>query len=133
MGARRDDVSLLLRARRGAALILLGALLALPAAARDEARRTAANHAAIAYHAESRNVGWASDRRSRREAQLEALRQCGHPQCEVAAAFSGGCAALARADRRHVTQRGASRAEAETRALRRCGAGCEIAAWVCTR
>ena len=133
MGARRHDVSATRFASRVAASLALGALIALPAAAREAPRKSAANHGAIAYHAASRNVGWAADRRTRREAQREALRQCGHPQCAVVASVSGNCAALARDDRRHVTQQGATRAEAEARALRRCGAGCEPVAWVCTR
>jgi hypothetical protein len=133
MGARRDDVNGTRRALLAAALLVLGALPALPAATREEPRRAVANHAAIAYHAPSRDVGWASDRRTRREAQVEALRQCGHPQCEVVASLKGGCAALARNEQRHFSQRGASRAEAEAKALRRCGARCEIVAWVCTR
>ena len=133
MGARRDDVKRLLRAIRVPALLLLGVMAALPAAAREEKRSTARNHGAIAYHAPSRNVGWASDRRTRREAQVEALRQCGHPQCEVVASLNGGCAALAQGGQRHFSQRGVNRAEAETKALRRCGARCEIVAWVCTR
>jgi len=131
MGARRDDVSRLRRA--ASAVLLLSALLALPAEAREAKRSAAPSHAAIAYHAPSRNVGWASERRTRREAQLEALRQCGHPQCEVVTSLSGGCAALAQGEKRHFSQRGASRAEAEAKALRRCGAGCAIVAWVCTR
>ena len=133
MGARRDDVSGARRAWLAAGLLVLGALPALPAAEREEPHRAAANNAAIAYHAPSRNVGWASERRTRREAQLEALRQCGHPQCEVVASLNGGCAALAQGGQRHFSQRGVNRAEAETKALRRCGARCEIVAWVCTR
>ena len=133
MGARRHDVSAVRRAWLAAALLVAGALSAPPAAARQEPRRAAANHAAIAYHAPSRNVGWASERRTRRQAQLEALRQCGHPQCEVVASLNGGCAALAQGNKRHFMQRGANRAEAEAKALRRCGADCAIAAWVCTR
>jgi hypothetical protein len=133
MGARRDDVKRMLRAMHVPVLFLLGVMSALPAAAREEKRSTAANHGAIAYHAPSRNVGWASDRRTRREAQVEALRQCGQPQCEVVASLKGGCAALARNELRHFSQRGANRAEAEAKALHRCGARCEIVAWVCTR
>ena len=131
MGARRDDVS---RARRAAvAVLILSALSALPAEAREAKRSTTPSHAAIAYHAPSRNVGWASERRTRREAQLEALRQCGHPQCEVVTSLTDGCAALAQGEKRHSSQRGANRAEAEAKALRRCGVRCEIVAWVCTR
>jgi len=131
MGARRNHVIRVLRT--ACAALLLGALLAAPAAAREAKRSATPGHAAIAYHAPSRNIGWASERRTRRDAQLEALRQCGHPQCEVVTSLSAGCAALARNEQRHSSQRGASRAEAEAKALRRCGARCEIVAWVCTR
>lgn len=133
MGARRDDVSRARRAALAAVLVVLGSVPVLAGAAKEEPRRAAVKHAAIAYHAASRDVGWASERRTRREAQLEALRQCGHPRCEVVASLNSGCAALARSAQRHVTQRGANRAEAEAKALRRCGARCEIVAWVCTR
>ena len=44
-----------------------------------------------------------------------------------------GCAALAREAKKHSAQKGASRQEAEAKALRRCGDKCEIAAWTCTR
>lgn len=114
------------------ALLLLGAACVPPAAAR-EVIRGPSNHGAIAYHAESASVGWATDRRTNREARVEALRQCGHPNCEVVVSIRGGCAALARGSKAHAVQKGATRAEAETKALRRCGAGCAILAWACTR
>jgi uncharacterized protein DUF4189 len=128
---RRDDVS-----TRGAALIALlalGALCASPAAARDEPRRGSAIFGAIAYHPESGSVGWATDRKTSREAKVEALRQCGHEKCEVMASVSRGCAALARSTKKHSVQNGVTRQEAEAKALRRCGEQCEIAAWTCTR
>ncbi len=90
-------------------------------------------HAAIAYHAPSGSVGWATDRATSREARIEALRQCGHPRCEVVGTVRAGCAALARSPRSFKVQSGATRQEAEAKALRRCGEGCEIAAWTCTR
>jgi hypothetical protein len=128
---RRDDVS-----SPGAALIALlalGALCASPAGARDEPRRGTSVHGAIAYHPESGSVGWATDRKSSREAKVEALRQCGHEKCEVMASVSRGCAALARSTKKHAVQNGVTRQEAESKALRRCGDQCEIAAWTCTR
>jgi hypothetical protein len=90
-------------------------------------------HGAIAYHAGSGGVGWATDRRTSREARIEALRQCAHPKCEVVGTVRAGCAALARSDGRFKVQKGATRAEAEAKALRVCGGGCEIAAWTCAR
>ena len=115
------------------ALLALGALCASPAGARDEPRRGASVHGAIAYHPESGSVGWATDRKSSREAKVEALRQCGHEKCEVMASVSRGCAALARSAKKHSVQNGVTRQEAESKALRRCGEQCEIAAWTCTR
>jgi hypothetical protein len=117
----------------GTALIALLALCALPAAARDEPRRGTSVHGAIAYHAESGSVGWATDRKTSREAKVEALRQCGHEKCEAVAAVNRGCAALARSPKKHAVQTGVTRQEAEAKALRRCGEQCEIAAWTCTR
>ena len=121
---------------RGAALIALlalGALCTSPAGARDEPRRGSSVFAAIAYHPESGSVGWATDRKSSREAKVEALRQCGHAKCEVLSSVSRGCAALARSTKKHAVQNGVTREEAEAKALRRCGEQCEIAAWTCTR
>src|SRR5262249_51916129 len=128
MGRRRDDVK-----SGSALLLLLAALVAAPAMARDQVKPTNSPHAAIAYHAESGAVGWATDRKTDRDAKVEALRQCGHERCEVVSAVSRGCAALARDAKKHSVEKGVSRQEAETRALRRCGERCEIAAWTCTR
>ena len=111
---------------------LLVASVSLPAAAQSKAKGSAL-HGAIAYHQGSGSVGWATDRRSSREASVEALNQCAHPQCIVVASASKGCAALARSARKFATHKGATRQEAETKALSRCGAGCEVAAWTCTR
>ena len=115
------------------ALLALGALCASPASARDEPRRGSPVFGAIAYHPESGSVGWATDRKSSREAKVEALRQCGHAKCEVLSSVSRGCAALARSTKKHAVQNGVTRQEAEAKALRRCGEQCQIAAWTCTR
>jgi len=115
------------------ALFLVIAACSQSVAAREEVRVRAGYHGAIAYHPESGSIGWATDRRTDREARVEALRQCGHERCEVVAAVTRGCVALARTGKTHVVQKGATRQEAEAKALRRCGARCEIAAWTCTR
>ena len=113
---------------------VLCACVAVPsAAARDDWRPRNLYHGAIAYHHASGSVGWATDRRTSREARIEALRQCAHERCEVVASVTRGCAALARETKKHAVQKGATRQEAEAKALRRCGAQCEIAAWTCTR
>ena len=128
MGRRRDDVRL-----RGALYIALVVGCVTSAAAREQTKSNGSLHGAIAYHAASGSVGWATDRKTIRDAKVEALRQCGHEKCEVVAEVNRGCAALAREGARHSAQRGASRQEAEARALRSCGEKCEIAAWTCTR
>ena len=130
MDRRRDDVK---HGSAVAALLALAALSSVPAAAREESHSRNSLHGAIAYHVATGSVGWATDRKSSRDAKVEALRQCGHERCEVVAEVSRGCAALARETKKHSAQKGASRQEAEAKALRHCGDKCEIAAWTCTR
>ena len=121
------------RTVRGLVALLCVCAAAQSAAAPDARRPHNLYHGAIAYHHASGSVGWATDRRTSREAKIEALRQCGHANCEVVAAVTRGCAALAREAKKHVVQKGSTRQEAEAKALRRCGERCEIAAWTCTR
>jgi hypothetical protein len=101
--------------------------------AADSSRSKNASYGAIAYHAASNSIGWASDRRTGREARIEALKQCGREECIVVATVSRACAALAKDAKKFVVQKGATRQEAETKALGKCGAKCEVAAWTCTR
>src|SRR5262245_25562845 len=104
MGCWRDDV------RRSRAIVLaLAALCISPAAARDQQKSSSSLHGAIAYHAESGSVGWATDRKSSRDAKVDALRQCNHEKCEVVAEVNRGCAALAREGKKYSTQKGATR------------------------
>lgn len=112
-----------------AILILAGATGVLGA---QKAKPRNALYGAIAYHQASGSTGWASDRRSSREARIEALKQCGREECVVVATVSRDCAALAANARKFSAQKGATQQEAETKALARCGADCRIAAWVCT-
>ena len=128
MGCRRDDVRF-----RSILLIALSAVCISSATAREQQKSTGSLHGAIAYHAASGSVGWATDRKSSRDAKVEALRQCAHEKCEVVAEVNRGCAALAREGKKHSAQKGASRQEAEAKAMRHCGERCEIAAWMCTR
>jgi hypothetical protein len=111
-------------------LLLLGTLVS-PAQAREISRN--ALYGAIAYHGESGSSGFAVDRRNSREARIEALRQCGHPKCEIVARLRSDCGAVAKSARKIFTERGATRQEAETKALRRCGDACEIVVWACAR
>ena len=128
MGRRRDDVRF-----RGALFVALVAGCSTSAAAREQPKSNGSLHGAIAYHAASGSVGWATDRKSSRDAKVEALRQCAHERCEVVAEVNRGCAALAREGKKHSAQKGANRQEAEAKAMRSCGDKCEIAAWTCTR
>jgi hypothetical protein len=103
--------------------------------AADKAKPAGRNQyfGAIAYHEGSGSFGWASDRRTSREARIEALEQCGRQECVVVAAVSRACAALAKNSKKFAVQKGATRKEAETRALGKCGAQCELVVWTCTR
>lgn len=111
--------------------LLLSGMLFSPAQAREPPR--SGLYGAIAYDASGGNYGFAVDRRNSRDARLEALRQCGQPKCEVVARLRADCGALAKGARKSVVQRGTTRQEAESKALRRCGEGCEIVVWACTR
>jgi hypothetical protein len=90
---------------------------------------------AIAYHRPSQAWGVSYDTARARDASVEALRQCGHKQCEVVHKFKNGCAALADGPKAKAAaaSSGATRDEAETKALKRCGPGCTALAWACTR
>jgi hypothetical protein len=117
--------------KRVASVVLLFAAFAASAADRAPTRNQ--YYAAIAYHGPTNSVGWATDRKSAREAKLEALKQCGHERCEVVASITRGCGALARDANKYAVQKGATRNEAETKALKRCGSQCQVLAWTCTR
>lgn len=92
-----------------------------------------ANHGAIAFHRDSSSFGYAVEQRTARAAQVEALRQCRHERCEVVARLRNNCGAVANGPKRFAVGRGAARQEAETKALKGCGAGCDIVVWACTR
>ena len=65
---------------------------------------------------------------------MEALRQCGNSRCEVVHRFKNGCAALADGPKAAIGASGATRDEAETKALKRCSdSRCQLIAWACTR
>ena len=140
MGARRHDVTALRWAARG---LLAAALLhaALPASAetKENKRSPAPNRfGAIAYDRAVPSWGVGYNHARARDANVEALKQCGHGKCEVVHKFKNGCAALADGPKVHFAASGATRSEAETKTLRRCaevnrGASCNLIAWGCTR
>ena len=124
--------------RRGGLLAIVSAavLATFPAANPVDAATQSKKPAfgAIAYEPTRGAAGYAYDFRSSREARTEALKQCGHPTCEVIVSFRNACAAVARGARKPVATTGATRAEAETKAMRLCGPkACEIVAWACTK
>jgi hypothetical protein len=114
-------------------LLFFSSFFSVPGAAQEKPATRSSFHGAIAYHHGSDSMGWATDRRTSREARIEALKQCGHEQCVVVATVTRNCAALARNPKKFAVQKGATRQEAETKALSKCGAQCEIAVWTCTR
>jgi Domain of unknown function (DUF4189) len=91
-------------------------------------------YGAIALQRETGQLGYAYNSATSRAAKMEALSQCADPRCEVVAAFSNACGALARGPKKYFPATGATRQEAETKALRLCAAGgCELKAWACTK
>jgi len=91
-------------------------------------------YGAIALQRETGQLGYAYNSATSRAAKIEALNQCAHPRCEVVAAFSNACGALARGPKKYFPATGATRQEAETKALRLCAAKeCEVTAWACTK
>lgn len=144
---------------RLAAAIAVLAALPLPAA---QAAKTVTHkpvYGAIALDRTSGDAGYAVLRRNTNEAKLDALQACGTDACEVVLQFRGECGALAWSPTagnakaagkdgksaaksvapkavapKYVASRGATRAEAETKARRSCGAkDCDIKAWACSR
>jgi len=85
---------------------------------------------AIAYDSKSGAFGYAVDRKTRREAESDAFRQCG--DCSVIKTFRDNCGAVAERPGKFAWEIGASREIAEKKALQKCGAGCKIAVWACT-
>lgn len=88
---------------------------------------------ALAYHRDSGSFGYSVNAKDSRSARLAALKECGHPRCEVVASLSKDCGAVANGPKKFVASRGATRQEAEARALRLCGEKCEIVGWACPR
>lgn len=131
MGARRDDVTM------RSIFILSAFFLIFPVQAAKQSA-TPNRFGAIAYHRATQSWGVSYDMPRARDASVEALKQCGHHECEVVHKYKNGCAALADGPKALAPSSGATRAEAETKALKHCsalnrGAGCKLIAWACTR
>ena len=115
------------------AIALLLAAAGAPQSQAAESKKSAKATGAIAYHRESGSFGYAVNAKDSRTARVDALKQCAHPKCEVVASLSKDCGAVANGPKKFVASRGATRQEAETKALRLCGERCEIAGWACPR
>ena len=88
---------------------------------------------AIAYHSARGAYGYAVDQKSRRDAEIEAVRQCGS-DCDVIRTFRNACGAIADEERHFAWDTGASREIAEPKVLAKCGGPqCKITVWACTR
>jgi hypothetical protein len=132
----RDDTKRL-RAIARAALVYLGLVAAFTCVAEPALAKIVKKkglHGAIALQRETGQFGYASDSTTLRAAKIEALRQCADPRCEVVASFRNACGALARGPKKYFSATGATRQEAETKALRLCAAkDCAVTTWACTR
>lgn len=120
-----------------AAVLRLGLIAAIACAAEPALAKIVVKkgvYGAIALQRDTGQIGYAYNAATSRAAKMEALDQCAHPRCEVVAAFSNACGALARGPKKYFPATGATRQEAETKALRLCAAGaCEVKAWACTK
>ena len=114
-------------------VVLLALLAAAAPALAAKQSATPNRFGAIAYHRASQAWGVAYDTARARDAEVAALKQCGQKECVVVHKFKNGCAALASGPNTSAAASGATRDEAETKALKRCGAGCSALAWGCTR
>lgn len=118
------------------ALVVALAFVAAPAPAKVVVKKGV--YGAIALQRETGQFGYAYDSATSRAAKIEALKQCADPRCEVVAAFSNACGGLARNPARgpkgYFPATGATRPEAEAKALRLCAAReCTVVAWACTK
>ena len=109
------------------------AVLALSPESWGASKKSHPHNGALAYHRDSGSFGFAVNAVDSRSAKVTALSQCGHPKCEVVVKLDKDCGAVANGPKKFVASRGATRQEAETKALRLCGERCEIAGWACPR
>jgi len=132
MDARRHDVAPGRAAWRALAALLLCALPEADAATTKKSA-TPNRYGAVAYDQSSRAWGVSHDATRERDAAVDALNRCGQKRCEVVHKFRNGCAALVDSPKKFAVASGATRDEAETKALKRCGPDCREVAWACTK
>ena len=112
------------------ALVLLALLIfALDAAGARYGKRQL--WGAIAFNSKSGSYGYSVDRKTKREAEMDAFRQCGS-NCDLIRPFRDACAAVASKPTRTSSDTGASREIAEMKAMKKCGSDCAIKVWACT-
>jgi hypothetical protein len=118
-----------------AAVVLVVLLTATIDDAAAQNRKGRPVHGAVAYDRANGAHGYAYDFPNERAAKSAALRECGHPGCEVLVAFRNGCGAVADGPvEKPAAGRGATIYEAEGKALKACGdPACRIVAWSCTK
>ena len=117
-------------------VLALAAWPSLAATPKQEAKKTKTAYGAIAWHRDSGSFGYAYDFATARAAGIEALKQCGHPRCEVTLALRNECGAIAQGTqgaKGFAARKGLTQAEAQSKALSACGANCKPVAWACTR
>jgi hypothetical protein len=91
-------------------------------------------YGAIALQRATGQLGYAYNAATSRAAKIEALNQCADPRCEVVTSFNNACGVIVRGPVKYFSATGATRQEAETKALRLCAAkDCQVAAWACTK
>jgi len=86
---------------------------------------------AIAYSSKTGSFGYVVDRKTRRDAEMEAFRNCGS-NCDLIRTFKDACGAVAAKPNRVSSDTGASREIAEMKVLKKCGGGCTVKVWACT-
>lgn len=86
---------------------------------------------AIAYSSKTGSFGYAVDKRTKRDAETEAFRQCGS-NCDLIRTFRDACGAVAAKPNRVSSDTGASREIVEMKVLKKCGGGCMVKVWACT-
>ena len=86
---------------------------------------------AIAFSTKTGSYGYAVDRKTKRDAEMDAFRQCGS-NCDLIRPFRDACAAVASKPTRTSSDTGASREIAEMKAMKKCGSDCAVKVWACT-
>ncbi len=113
--------------------LTLTATASMSASAKKDKVNRKTVYGAIAWHRETSSIGYSYDLPTARQANVNALENCGHARCEIVISITNGCAALASGRNSHAAKKGNTRNEAETLALKACGKDCQPIAWACTR